>query len=260
MHVKPKKSYGQNFLINESVTERIVDSIMTLKQGPNVLEVGPGKGALTKYLVEKPDINFKAVELDWDMIHHLQQTLGLDESQLIQKDFLKLPLEQVYDNEQYNVVGNFPYNISSQILFKVEKYKDLVPVVVGMFQKEVAERIAAGPGSKTYGIISVLLQTSYDAKVLFKVSPGSFFPAPKVQSAILYLKRKEDYTLDCSRSLFKTVVKTTFNKRRKMIRNTLKPLIKDESLFSHRLMDRRPEHLAIEDFIELTNIIDRQEA
>jgi len=256
--LRPKKSYGQNFLINESVSQRIVESILSLRQGDNILEVGPGKGALTKYLVKEPSINFKAVEADWDMVHHLQQHLHMSEEQLIQKDFLKLPLEQVFDQTSYNVVGNFPYNISSQILFKVEKYKDLVPVVIGMFQKEVAERIAAGPGSKTYGVISVLLQARYDAKILFKVSPGSFFPAPKVTSAILYLKRKENYTLDCSEALFRTVVKSSFNQRRKMIRNTLKPLIKDEAIFSHELMEQRPEQLSLDQFIHLTNIIDRQ--
>jgi len=206
--LRPKKSYGQNFLINESISERIVESAVGSMTNNNLLEVGPGKGALTKYLVQKPNINFKAVEADWDMVHHLQQTLGMSEKQLIQEDFLKLPLEKVFDKEQYTIVGNFPYNISSQILFRVEKYKDLVPAVIGMFQKEVAERIAAGPGSKTYGVISVLLQASYDPKIIMKVSPGSFFPAPKVQSAVLYLKRKENYTLPCSRALFKTVVKT----------------------------------------------------
>jgi len=256
--LRPKKSYGQNFLINESVSERIVSEMMNRKVGNNLLEVGPGKGALTKYLLPQAGLNFKAVEADWDMVHYLQQEYDMSEDQLIQKDFLKLPLETVFDKEQYNVIGNFPYNISSQILFKVEKYRDLVPVVIGMFQKEVAERIASGPGSKVYGVISVLLQASYDAKVLFKVSPGSFFPAPKVTSAILLLERKRDYQIPCDRKLFRAVVKGAFGQRRKMLRNTLKPFIKEGSLINHEMMSLRPEQLSLEDFITLTNIIHNQ--
>ena len=256
--LRPKKSYGQNFLINESISQRIVDEMLARRHGNNMLEVGPGKGALTKYLLKQKDLIFKAVEADWDMVHYLQQEYSLDESQLIQKDFLKFPLEKAFGGEEYNVIGNFPYNISSQILFRIDKYKDCVPLVIGMFQKEVAERIASGPGSKVYGVTSVLLQASYHAKVLFTVSPGSFFPAPKVTSAILLLERKEDYTISCDRSLFKTIVKSSFGKRRKMLRNTLKPLIKDEALFNLDIMTKRPEHLSLEDFIELTNTIDNQ--
>lgn len=228
---------------------------MSKAVGKNILEVGPGKGALTKYFIQLKDINFKAVEADWDMVHFLQQNYQMDETQLIQKDFLKLPLETVFEKEQYNVVGNFPYNISSQILFRIDKYRDCIPVVLGMFQKEVAERIAAGPGSKTYGVISVLLQASFHAKVLFLVSPGSFFPAPKVTSAILLLERKEDYELPCDRGLFRTIVKTSFNQRRKMLRNTLKPFIKDKSLFELEIMKQRPEQLGLQEFIDLTNTI-----
>lgn len=245
-------------MINESISQRIVDELMSNRQGNNVLEVGPGKGALTKYLLEISDINFKAVEADWDMVHHLQQELGMDESQLIQKDFLKLPLETVFDSEQYNIIGNFPYNISSQILFRVDKYKDKVPVVIGMFQKEVAERIASGPGSKVYGVTSVLLQASYHTKVLFTVDPGSFFPAPKVTSAILMLVRKDDYNIPCDPKLFRQIVKGTFNSRRKMLRNTLKPFITNESLYDLDIMTTRPEQLSLEDFIELTNTIENQ--
>lgn len=256
--MRPKKSYGQNFLINESVSERIVHEIVSRCKGKNLLEVGPGKGALTKYLLKEEGLNFKAVEADWDMVHYLQQHFGLDEHQLIQQDFLKLPLETVFDKEEYNVVGNFPYNISSQILFRVDKYKDCVPIVLGMFQKEVAERIASGPGSKIYGAISVLLQASFRTTVLFKVSPGSFFPAPKVTSAILLLERKENYQLPCDPKLFRAIVKGSFNQRRKMLRNTLKPFIKDDSLFKLEVMTKRPEQLGLEAFIELTNTINNQ--
>ncbi len=256
--MRPKKSFGQNFLINETISQRIVDEMMARRHGNNILEVGPGKGALTKYFLKQEDINFKAVEADWDMVHHLQQHYDLDQHQLIQQDFLQLPLEKVYNGAQYNVIGNFPYNISSQILFRIDKYKDIVPLVIGMFQKEVAERIASEPGSKVYGVTSVLLQASFHTKVLFKVSPGSFFPAPKVTSAILLLERKKDYNIPCDVSLFKTIVKGSFNQRRKMLRNTLKPHIKDEALYNLDVMTKRPEHLSLEDFIELTNTIDNQ--
>lgn len=232
--------------------------MMTHRRGARILEVGPGKGALTKYLLEQKEIDYKAVEADWDMVHYLQQTFHFGPEQLIQEDFLKLPLEKVFEGEEYNIIGNFPYNISSQILFRVEKYRDCVPVVIGMFQKEVAERIASGPGSKVYGVISVLLQASYQPKVLFKVQPGSFFPVPKVTSAILMLERKENYELSCDRKLFRAVVKNSFNQRRKMLRNTLKSLIKDDHLYGLEIMKERPEQLSLDDFIELTNIIYNQ--
>lgn len=258
--MRPKKSYGQNFLINESVSQRIIETFLEKKVTENVLEVGPGKGALTKYLIKQEDINFKAVEADWDMIHHLQQEFGMSDQTLIQADFLKLPLEGLFDGEEYAVIGNFPYNISSQILFKVDKYRDKVPFVVGMFQKELAQRLAAGPGSKTYGVISVLLQATYDIKIEFHVSPGSFFPAPKVTSSIISLQRKEDYSLPCDRKVFRAVVKSAFNQRRKMLRNTLKPFIKDESLFGLEIMTQRPEQLSLGDYYSLTNTITNQEA
>ena len=256
--MRPKKSFGQNFLINESVSQRIVDRFMSLNTTSNVLEVGPGKGALTKYLLEQNGIHFKAVEADWDMIHLLQQTFGLNPEQLIQKDFLKLPLETVFDGAEYSVIGNFPYNISSQILFRIDKYKDIVPFVVGMFQKEVAHRLAAGPGSKVYGVISVLLQATFDIKIEFDVNPGSFYPAPKVTSTIISLSRKDNYELPCDPKLFRGIVKGSFNNRRKMLRNTLKPWIRDTDLFKLDYMTKRPEQLGLEDFYKLTNLISEQ--
>lgn len=240
------------------MSQRIVDTFLDQCTTDNVLEVGPGKGALTKYLLKHKEINFKAVEADWDMIHFLQQTYGLDESQLIQQDFLKYPLEQAFEKDQYCIIGNFPYNISSQILFRVEKYKDKVPFLVGMFQKELAARLASGPGSKVYGVVSVLLQATYDIKLLFDVNPGSFFPAPKVTSSIISLTRKENYELPCDPKLFRAIVKAAFNQRRKMLRNTLKPWIKDESLFLLDVMTQRPEELGLEAYYELTNIIANQ--
>ena len=257
--LKPKKSYGQNFLINDSISQRIVDALMQQKQGSNVLEVGPGKGALTKYLLQLDNIQFKAIEADWEMIHFLQQEYGLGPETLLQGDFLSLPLEKVFDRSEFNIIGNFPYNISSQILFRILKYKDCVPTIIGMFQSEVAERIASGPGSKIYGVISVLMQASYHVKLLFKVNPGSFFPAPKVISAVLLLERKAEYTPPCDYQLFRRIVKGSFNQRRKMLRNTLKPFIRDEQLFQHELMTQRPEQLSLDEFYELTNLIHNQD-
>ena len=257
--MRAKKSYGQNFLIDESVTQRIVENFIDKKPLANVLEVGPGRGALTKYLIKEKEINFKAVEADWDMIHYLQQTYGLTEDHLIQKDFLKLPLEALFDQEQYCVIGNFPYNISSQILFRIDKYKDKVPFVMGMFQRELAHRLASGPGSKVYGVVSVLLQATYDIRVLFDVGPESFFPVPKVTSSIISLTRKENYELPCDHKLFRAIVKGAFNQRRKMLRNTLKPWIRDKALFEMDVMTQRPEQLGLEAYYQLTNIIANQD-
>lgn len=257
--MRPKKSFGQNFLINEGVCQRIVKSFIEQNPCENVLEVGPGKGALTKYLLEESSIHYKAIEADWDMVHYLQQNFHLDENSLIYKDFLKLPLETVFDKKEYAVIGNFPYNISTQILFKIEKYKDCVPFVLGMFQREVAERIASNHGSKVYGVISILLQAFYEVKIHFHISPSSFFPAPKVTSTIISLRRKENFELPCDEKLFKSVVKTSFNQRRKMLRNTLKPFIRDEAMLSSEFFTKRPEQLSVEDFFKLTNQIHQYE-
>ena len=256
--VKPKKSYGQNFLINESICERIVQGFTQNNTCKNVLEVGPGKGALTKYLIDNKDINFKAVEADWDMFNYLLDHYDINGDQLIREDILKIPLDKVFNKEQFGVIGNFPYNISSQILFRVNKYKDLIPIMVGMFQKEVAERIVSSSGTKVYGILSVLIQASFDAEMLFYVKPGSFFPAPKVTSAVIILKRKENYQLPCNEKLFKSVVKASFNQRRKMLRNSVKPLITNEELFQHEYMTRRPEQMTVDDYFTLTNLIEKQ--
>ncbi len=256
--VKPKKSYGQNFLINESICERIVDNFSQNCDTKNVLEVGPGKGALTKFLIQKSKFNFKAVEADWDMYNYLLEHYPISGDQLIREDFLKIPLDKVFDKEEFSVIGNFPYNISSQILFRINKYKDMVPLMVGMFQKEVAERIVSPPGNKIYGILSVLIQASYDAQMLFYVKPGSFYPAPKVTSAVILLKRKNNYELPCNEKLFKTVVKASFNQRRKMIRNSVKSLVDNHLLFEHKFMTRRPEQMSIENYFELTNLLEKQ--
>ncbi len=221
-----------------------------------MLEVGPGKGALTKYITNYEDVKFKAVEADKNMSSYLLSNGIISGTQLINKDFLKMSLDRIFEGEQFSVIGNFPYNISSQILFRIEKYKDLVPLVVGMFQKEVAQRITSPEGSKSYGVISVLLGTAFDSKILFHVKPGNFFPVPKVTSSVIMLERKEDFHLSCNPGLFKSIVKASFGQRRKMLRNSLKPFLKDSDLLSLKIMEKRPEQLSIDDFCSLTDQIE----
>ena len=252
--MKAKKSYGQHFLSNESLAKSIADKAIELSDKYPVLEIGPGKGVLTKYLYDKM-IRFKSVEADPDMVEYLQITYPDIDMHLIYKDILKLDLNEVFD-EEFVLFGNFPYNISSQILFKMLEYKDKIPIMIGMFQKEVAERIIASPGNKEYGILSVLVQAYYTGKIIFRVKPGSFSPPPKVDSAVIKLERKEKFTLDCNEALFKTIVKSTFNKRRKMIRNTLKSLVNDDEILKDVFFTKRPEQLSLEDFIALTNKIE----
>jgi len=253
--MKAKKSFGQHFLNKEDIAKRIADSLICQHQYNAVLEVGPGKGVLTKYLLEK-DFDFKAVEADFDMVNYLNYYyLGL-ENKIIAEDFLKVDLSKVFEGRPFGLIGNFPYNISSQILIKLIEYRDYIPEMVGMFQKELAERVIAGPGSKVYGVISVLVQAYYHGEYLFSVSPGSFTPPPKVKSGVIRLTRKEQKDLGCDAKLFKTIVKTTFGQRRKMLRNTMKTLIKDEELLKDEKFNKRPEQLSLEDFIDLTNFLE----
>lgn len=252
--MKAKKSYGQHFLVNENLAKNIADTAIELSDKYPVLEIGPGKGVLTKYFYEKK-INFKSVEADMDMIEYLHSTYPGISINLIFKDILKLDLNEVFD-EEFVLFGNFPYNISSQILFKMIEYKYKIPVLIGMFQREVAERIIASPGNKEYGILSVLVQAYYSGKIIFRVKPGSFSPPPKVDSAVIKLERKEKFELDCNETLFKTIVKSTFNKRRKMIRNTLKSLINDDEILKDDFFKKRPEQLSLDEFVELTNVIE----
>jgi 16S rRNA (adenine1518-N6/adenine1519-N6)-dimethyltransferase len=249
--MKAKKSFGQHFLVNESIAKNIANSLQMSKDIKNILEIGPGKGVLTKYLAEQ-DINLKVVEADQDMVQYLTSHKILNESQIIFLDFLKLNLHKVFDGEPFLMIGNYPYNISSQILFKMVNSKEMVPEMVGMFQKEVADRVVAPPGSKTYGVISVLVQAYYEGKTIIDVAPGSFNPPPKVQSSVIRLVRKENYTLPCDDRLFRNVVKTAFNQRRKMLRNTLKPLFKEESLMDDPYFTQRPEQLSVQDFVDIT--------
>ena len=255
--VRAKKSLGQHFLKDEGIARRIADSLELSERTP-VLEIGPGMGVLTKYLINNPNADFTVVEIDKESVAYLNE--HYPELRVIDGDFLKMRLDQVYP-DGLCVIGNFPYNISSQIFFKVLEYRDLVPQVVGMIQKEVAERLAEPPGSRTYGILSVLLQAYYDIEYLFTVDENVFVPPPKVKSAVIRLKRNSRKSLDCDEKLFFTVVKTAFNQRRKQLRNSLKPLLpKKDDEAEPKILDYRPEQLGVEDFVELTNYVARRQA
>ncbi|MBQ9653567.1 MAG: 16S rRNA (adenine(1518)-N(6)/adenine(1519)-N(6))-dimethyltransferase RsmA [Bacteroidales bacterium] len=263
MEVRAKKALGQHFLTDQKVAMAIVDAL----DGPcEALEVGPGMGVLTQYLLQRDDVDLKMVEIDSESVEYLLTHFPGVQGKLLEADFLTLRLEKLFPGD-FAVIGNFPYNISSQIFFKVLDHKDHIPQVVGMVQKEVAERIAEGPGSKTYGILSVLLQAWYDIEYLFTVGSGCFAPPPKVESAVIRLRRNSRTELGCDEALFKTVVKTAFGQRRKMMRNPLKPLARakaeregwsEEQLagfLSQDVFSLRPERLSVEDFVALTNLL-----
>ena len=220
----------------------------------NLLEIGPGTGVLTKYLINHK-CQFKAVEADRDMVSLLHTEYGLTEEDLISMDVLKLDFSRVFGQEEFEIIGNFPYNISTQIIMQVLKYRDLVPTLVGMFQKEVGFRICAEPGGKIYGKTSVWTQAYYDTEILFEVAPQSFDPPPKVQSVVIALRRKENYSLPCNEKLFFNVVKQAFSQRRKMLRNTLKSFFENSTMLQDKFFKRRPETLSVEEFIYVTNMI-----
>lgn len=247
--MKAKKRFGQHFLINEEISERIALSAQV--PSGKALEVGPGKGVMTKYL-RKRDIGFKVVELDNDMIPILKSNFkGLE---IIHADFLKLEFEDIFGGDDFSIIGNFPYNISTQILFRMLDWKEHIPELVGMFQKEVAKRVVSGPGNKDYGVTSVLIQAYYEGEYLFSVGPGNFSPPPRVQSGVIRLVRKADFSLPCDEKAFKRIVKLTFSQRRKMIRNTLRPELSPEIL-ADDFFRQRPEELSVEAFIKLTQTI-----
>ncbi len=253
--MKAKKSFGQHFLNSEDIALRISNSLIRTDATNAVLEVGPGKGVLSKYLLQK-DIEYVAVEADRDMVNYLEFYYEEIRGKVILDDFLKVDLSQVFDGRSFSLIGNFPYNISSQILIKLIEYRAFIPEMVGMFQKELAERVIAPPGNKTYGVISVLVQAYYSGEYLFSVNPGSFTPPPKVKSAVIRLERKDNEELDCDPDLFRIVVKTAFGKRRKMLRNTIKSLVADDQALKDSFFDQRPERLSLEDFIELTKFVE----
>jgi len=247
--VKPKKNLGQHFLTDQNIARKIVDS---LDSGVHdVLEIGPGMGVLTQYLLNRSEINLHVIEIDRDSVAYLQQNFPQLKN-IWSEDFLKADIADKFKGN-FSIIGNFPYNISSQIFFKVLTLRNRIPELVGMIQKEVAERIASKHGSKSYGILSVILQAFYDIEYLFTVSEHVFVPPPKVKSAVIKLKRNKVSELPCSETLFVEVVKAAFNLRRKMLRNSLKAICEN---LPDKFADKRPEQLSVDDFIELTSIIE----
>lgn len=252
MEVRAKKALGQHFLTDQGIAKSIVAAL----DGRQALEVGPGMGVLTQYLLPRKNLSLKLVEIDDESVVYLRKRYPDLGDNLIEGDFLKMNLDGIFEGD-YSVIGNFPYNISSQIFFRILDHRDRIPEVVCMIQKEVAERIAEKPGTKTYGILSVFLQAWYDIDYLFTVGSGAFNPPPKVQSAVIRLTRNSRLSLGCDEKLFRTVVKTSFGQRRKTLRNSLKPLLRQE-IMSDPVFNLRPERLGVEDFVALTLKIQNQ--
>ena len=264
--VKPKKFLGQHFLTDLGIARDIADTVDACPDIP-VLEVGPGMGVMTQYLVQKPR-TVKVVEIDYESVSFLREKFPSLEENIIEDDFLKMHLENVFQGQSFVLTGNYPYNISSQIFFKMLDYKELIPCCTGMIQKEVAERIAAAPGNKSYGILSVLIQAWYSVEYLFTVHEHVFNPPPKVKSAVIRMTRNSTTSLGCDEQLFKRLVKTTFNQRRKTLRNNIRPLLGEldtqcakegfpipdhSTLLQDPIFNQRPEQLSVQQFIELTN-------
>jgi 16S rRNA (adenine1518-N6/adenine1519-N6)-dimethyltransferase len=252
--VRAKKQLGQHFLKDPSIALNTVNEFGQLNNFKHAIEVGPGMGVLTKPLINRKDLEIKVIDIDEESISWLSEEGYLAEDQIISGDFLKLDLNKLFKGENFGIIGNFPYNISSQILFVALDNRDNCKEVVGMFQKEVAQRVASGPGSKVYGITSVLLQAYYDIEYLFTVEPHLFDPPPKVTSAVIRLRRNDVNQLDCDEKQFKRIIKMSFNQRRKTLRNSLKAIIPDE-LKQKDIFDKRPEQLSVEEFIYLTNLL-----
>ncbi|MGN0233232.1 MAG: 16S rRNA (adenine(1518)-N(6)/adenine(1519)-N(6))-dimethyltransferase RsmA [Bacteroidaceae bacterium] len=263
--VRPKKQLGQHFLTDQEVARRIADTVDACPDLP-ILEVGPGMGVLTQYLLPKGR-PMKVVEIDTESVAFLKEHLSQLGENILGEDFLRMPLDKIFDGNPFVLTGNYPYNISSQIFFRMLEYRDLIPCCTGMIQREVAQRMAAAPGSRTYGILSVLLQAWYDIEYLFTVDEHVFCPPPKVKSAVIRLTRNSVSTLPCNEALFRRVVKTTFNQRRKTLRNNIRPLLsqidieqagkglnpKDHTEWlAQPLFQKRPEQLSVQDFICLT--------
>lgn len=258
MEVRAKKALGQHFLTDQSIAKTIVNALETDSSLPkDVLEIGPGMGVLTQYLLQRDDLDLRMIELDGESVDYLVSHFPGMQGRLFQADYLRLDIHKIIPCP-YRIIGNFPYNISSQIFFKILDDKDCVPEVVCMIQKEVADRIAEKPGTKTYGILSVLLQAWYDIEYIVAVGPGAFAPPPKVKSAVIRLKRNSRKELGVDEKLFKQVVKTAFNQRRKTLRNALKPMITEkmisEGIVEDPVFNLRAEQLGVEDFVELTSL------
>lgn len=254
--VKPKKFLGQHFLKDLQIAKDIADTIDTCPDIP-VLEVGPGMGVLTQFLLPKGR-ETKVVELDFESVEYLKENFSQLGDNIIEQDFLKMNLTELFEGKPFVLTGNYPYNISSQIFFKMLEYKDIIPCCTGMIQKEVAERIAAKPGNKTYGILSVLIQAWYNVEYLFTVNEHVFNPPPKVKSAVIRMTRNETTELGCNEKLFKQIVKTTFNQRRKTLRNSISTILdKSNPLSSEEIFNKRPEQLSVQEFIDLTNKVEQ---
>jgi 16S rRNA (adenine1518-N6/adenine1519-N6)-dimethyltransferase len=254
--VRPKKSLGQHFLHDQAIAQRIVSSLIVEKPRHPVLEIGPGMGVLTTLLMKREDIVLKVIEIDRDSVAYLKKNFPDLREGILEGDFLERSLTEIF-TDTFSIIGNFPYNISSQIFFKILGHPDKVEQVVCMLQKEVADRIAAPPGSKTYGILSVLLQAYYNVRLLFKVPPGVFTPPPKVMSAVIRLERNTRANLKCDEKLFVQVVKQAFNTRRKTLRNALKNLNLAAEISALALLDKRAEQLSVEEFENLTLLIEQ---
>lgn len=254
--VKPKKFLGQHFLKDLQVAQDIANTVDACPELP-ILEVGPGMGVLTQFLMTK-ERPLKVVELDFESVAYLRENFPALGNNIIEQDFLKMDLAQLFEGKPFVLTGNYPYNISSQIFFKMLDYKNLIPCCTGMIQKEVAERMAAGPGSKTYGILSVLIQAWYRVEYLFTVHEHVFNPPPKVKSAVIRMTRNETQELGCNEKLFKQIVKTTFNQRRKTLRNSISPILdKTNPLMADPIFNKRPEQLSVQEFIDLTNRVEQ---
>lgn len=259
--VRPKKNLGQHFLTDLTIARRIADTVDACPDIP-VLEVGPGMGVMTQFLVEKPR-PFKVVEIDRESVAYLNEHFPSLRENILGEDFLRMDLSRVFNGQQFVLTGNYPYDISSQIFFKMLDHRDLIPCCTGMIQHEVALRMASKPGTKAYGILSVLIQAWYDVEYLFTVEPSVFNPPPKVQSAVIRMTRNKVERLECDEQLFKRVVKTVFNQRRKMLRVSLRQIFDSqhptsEGFFQQDLMTRRPEQLSIEQFVDLTNLVEKE--
>jgi 16S rRNA (adenine1518-N6/adenine1519-N6)-dimethyltransferase len=255
--VRPKKYLGQHFLKDQNIARKIVDAFSVDSRSTLVLEIGPGTGVLTEHLLKNKALDLRLIEIDKESVDHLEKKYALGEK-VIHGDFLEMNLKDLTE-KKVAIIGNFPYNISSQIFFKILEQRDQVVDVVCMLQKEVADRISSPHGNKTYGILSVLLQAYYNITFLFKVPPGVFFPPPKVMSAVIQLKRNATERLDCNERLFQRVVKQGFQNRRKTLRNALKPLNLPAAIVSMPVLDKRAEQLSVEDFVRLTATIERSD-
>ena len=256
-YVKPKKHFGQHFLTDMDVAQRITETL-PITEPTKVLEIGPGTGVLTQFLLENKLIDLNVIEIDEESVEYLkrEKAFATLENHIFFQDFLQTDISKIYGTESFCIIGNFPYNISSQIFFKVLETKDQIPCICGMLQKEVAERLASKPGKKTYGILSVSLQGYYDVQYLFTVPPTVFNPPPKVDSAVIRVTRNNTESLDCNEKLFKTIIKTAFNQRRKTMRNSLKPILnKEAEIFADPIFSLRPEQLSVDEFVRLTQML-----